>query len=209
MKRLLFGLALGLLASSGPASAAIVNISFETGNLSGWTANPATGGSIVVDGADNAPGAGSFSALLTAGTTGVYTTLSQIFTLNAGDVLNFSSKFIALDYLPYNDDAKVAIFNFANSTNTQVFASDVLTVGDFGTSGWVSLSYVAPSTGTYNFNAGVQNALDAGFSSQLRLDGPMVVAVPEPTTWAMMILGFLGVGFVAYRRKSGAALRIV
>ena len=27
-------------------------------------------------------------------------------------------------------------------------------------------------------------------------------AVPEPSTWAMMILGFFGVGFLAYRRKS-------
>jgi hypothetical protein len=28
-----------------------------------------------------------------------------------------------------------------------------------------------------------------------------VAAVPEPSTWAMMILGFFGVGFMAYRRK--------
>jgi PEP-CTERM motif len=28
-------------------------------------------------------------------------------------------------------------------------------------------------------------------------------AVPEPSTWAMMILGFLGLGLMAYRRKSG------
>jgi len=36
-----------------------------------------------------------------------------------------------------------------------------------------------------------------------------VGAVPEPSTWAMLILGFAGVGFMAYRRKShGAALRI-
>jgi PEP-CTERM motif len=27
-------------------------------------------------------------------------------------------------------------------------------------------------------------------------------AVPEPSTWAMMILGFLGLGFMAYRRKN-------
>jgi hypothetical protein len=27
-------------------------------------------------------------------------------------------------------------------------------------------------------------------------------AVPEPSTWLMMILGFAGVGFMAYRRKS-------
>jgi hypothetical protein len=30
--------------------------------------------------------------------------------------------------------------------------------------------------------------------------------VPEPSTWAMMILGFAGVGFMAYRRKSKPAL---
>ena len=28
-----------------------------------------------------------------------------------------------------------------------------------------------------------------------------VAAVPEASTWAMMILGFLGIGFMAYRRK--------
>ena len=33
-----------------------------------------------------------------------------------------------------------------------------------------------------------------------------VAAVPEPSTWAMMILGFAGVGFMAYRRKSKPAL---
>jgi hypothetical protein len=27
-------------------------------------------------------------------------------------------------------------------------------------------------------------------------------AVPEPSTWAMMILGFAGIGFMAYRRKN-------
>ena len=29
-----------------------------------------------------------------------------------------------------------------------------------------------------------------------------VAVVPEPSTWAMMILGFLGLGFIAYRCKS-------
>jgi PEP-CTERM motif len=33
-------------------------------------------------------------------------------------------------------------------------------------------------------------------------------AVPEPSTWAMMILGFAGIGFMAYRRKSQGALRL-
>lgn len=30
--------------------------------------------------------------------------------------------------------------------------------------------------------------------------------VPEPATWALMILGFAGVGFMAYRRRNAAAL---
>ena len=34
------------------------------------------------------------------------------------------------------------------------------------------------------------------------LDNVVLTAVPEPATWAMMILGFMGVGFMAYRRKS-------
>ena len=35
-----------------------------------------------------------------------------------------------------------------------------------------------------------------------------VSAVPEPSTWAMMLLGFAGIGFMAYRRKSKPAFRL-
>jgi hypothetical protein len=35
-----------------------------------------------------------------------------------------------------------------------------------------------------------------------------VAAVPEVSTWAMMILGFAGVGFMAYGRKSKPALMV-
>jgi PEP-CTERM motif-containing protein len=36
-----------------------------------------------------------------------------------------------------------------------------------------------------------------------------VNAVPEPSTWAMLLLGFAGVGFMAYRRKPKPALMAV
>jgi len=45
-------------------------------------------------------------------------------------------------------------------------------------------------------------------SADLAIDNLTVnVAVPEPSTWAMMILGFCALGFLAYRRHDKAALR--
>ena len=36
-------------------------------------------------------------------------------------------------------------------------------------------------------------------------DLTLTAAVPEPSTWAMMILGFCGLGFMAYRRKQNGS----
>jgi len=41
-----------------------------------------------------------------------------------------------------------------------------------------------------------------GFNSIKQMAFDQIAAVPEPSTWAMMILGFAGLGFMAYRRKS-------
>jgi hypothetical protein len=46
------------------------------------------------------------------------------------------------------------------------------------------------------------------FAAALQIPGTWDVttsAVPEPSTWAMMILGFAGIGFIAYRRRSKPA----
>ncbi len=34
----------------------------------------------------------------------------------------------------------------------------------------------------------------------------LMFAAPEPSTWAMMVLGFAGVGFAGYRRTRKAAV---
>jgi hypothetical protein len=44
--------------------------------------------------------------------------------------------------------------------------------------------------------------------STVFLDDVAVAAVPEASTWAMMILGFFGVGFAAYRRKTKLVFRL-
>jgi hypothetical protein len=51
--------------------------------------------------------------------------------------------------------------------------------------------------------AGFSVLTGGGFSEldNFEVDGPLS-AVPEPSTWAMMILGFLGIGWIACRRES-------
>ena len=65
--------------------------------------------------------------------------------------------------------------------------------------GEVVLQYLTTQT-TFNLS---------GYTGISNLRFYSVGAVPEASTWAMMILGFFGVGFMAYRRKSEAALRLV
>ena len=63
-------------------------------------------------------------------------------------------------------------------------------------------------TFTGNANAGV-NTLEIFYADRERTgaqldvsaDVALTAAVPEPSTWAMMILGFFGVGSLAYRRN--------
>jgi PEP-CTERM motif len=60
--------------------------------------------------------------------------------------------------------------------------------------------------GTYDIQR-TQNDPLVG-STTYTITGPIVAAVPEPSTWAMLILGFAGVGFMAYRRKLKPALMV-
>ena len=59
---------------------------------------------------------------------------------------------------------------------------------------------LALSASVTNYNDGKNIALlIPNNASQVLIT--QVAAVPEPSTWAMMILGFAGVGFMAYRRS--------
>ncbi|SIO46631.1 PEP-CTERM protein-sorting domain-containing protein [Bradyrhizobium erythrophlei] len=74
--------------------------------------------------------------------------------------------------------------------------------------GFSALSGFVAGSNTIEFDL-VNYAQNGGNPGGLNVQF-LTASVPEPSTWAMMILGFLGVGFMAYRRKSGsgAALRI-
>jgi hypothetical protein len=118
-----------------------------------------------------------------------------------------------------------------SSTNAYIF----LTVYDATTGQAVFSDEFQPSTDTsaiiaantlsadtaYNYELDYSDRLNildtasGNFTTQgfdVRTDGSFttgVGAVPEPSTWAMIFLGFCGVGFMAYRRKSEASLRLL
>ena len=63
----------------------------------------------------------------------------------------------------------------------------------------------APTVADHGFSS-ASVFYDGGTPVGLDIDTTFnVSAVPEPSTWAMMILGFVGLGFMSYRRKSRPA----
>jgi hypothetical protein len=81
-----------------------------------------------------------------------------------------------------------------------------------GFTGDHTINGVTPGSGTTAVIAFDDNgAPDADYDDlvvRITVTGGTLTAVPEASTWAMMILGFLGVGFVAYRRRENSALRL-
>ncbi|MGH6702456.1 MAG: PEPxxWA-CTERM sorting domain-containing protein, partial [Bradyrhizobium sp.] len=113
--------------------------------------------------------------------------LSGTFTLAAAGTVNF--------LLGSDDDAFVYINGVLVGQNPGIHGiSDV----DFSTTGNEGVNTIEVF---YADREQTQAHLD------LSADVAFTASVPEPSTWTMMILGFFGVGFAAYRRKGQAALR--
>lgn len=75
---------------------------------------------------------------------------------------------------------------------------------NIGFSAFDSPLSLAASGMTYTFSNITAPGATATIGT-ISLSPHVVAAVPEPSTWAMMILGFAGVGFLAYRRRYQSA----
>jgi PEP-CTERM motif len=98
----------------------------------------------------------------------------------------------------------------ASSSFTQMSAPiDVTSAGPVWTEYTASFAAQGPGSTT---RFAIEYLGDADEANYIGIDTFSVVAgietgVPEPSTWAMLILGFAGIGFVTYRRKqNGPAL---
>jgi hypothetical protein len=120
--------------------------------------------------------------------------------------------------------------NLANAITLNVFSSSGTLLEQHVASSGLTLNQVAAGLGGSGLVFGLtpteQNQLNAtiaanpgavftiGATFANAQGGPETIsavrlgAVPEPSTWAMMVLGFAGLGFMAYRRR-GSAFRLV
>ncbi len=106
-------------------------------------------------------------------------------------------------------------FDLGGNARGDIDKTTTITLGDFSKT--IILGSSSPLqlyTYTFTTTGGMLDFADlAGGNGNIGniLDNVTVMtsAVPEPSTWAMMILGFFGVGFMAYRRNNRPVLRLI
>jgi hypothetical protein len=163
---------------------------YTINNVNGWTfGSSGTAFAEQTDAAGNVTGNG---ALLLNENGGVAT---NIVGLTAGQTYNLS-----LLLSGDNRPGQAYVFNVSIGSSS------------FSTSGVDGLPGSNPGTiENYTFTATGSSETLTLFQSSTTQASPIVdnisisAAVPEPSTWAMMIFGFAAVGFVAYRRKDKLA----
>ena len=189
-----------LIASSGAANAAtnlVTNGSFETGDFSGWTQSGNTtanfvAGSFLFGLVIPTPADGNYQALVGPGYTPGY--LSQTLATTVGKTYELSFDLANL--------AGASSANFAATIGGETLYSR--------TSAPVFPYTEIKEDFTATSNSTVLNFAFRQDPSYWALDNVQVTAVsspvPETSTWAMMLVGFAGLGFAGYRRNKSAAL---
>ena len=181
MKRTLLFI-LAVLASAAVSARAnlVANPGFETGTFSGWMFDPTF---MAID--MSIPHSGTFDALLASG--GADLQLQQTITTVPGQLYNVSFWLDNAGGTPNDFSASFAGVTFFSTTNASAFpyTLETGTVTATGTSSLLSFSM----------------RQDPAFWN---LDDVSVIAVPEPSTWAILATG--SIALLLFRRRNKAIL---
>jgi hypothetical protein len=218
MKRLLSGFAFAIVAlgavASHPANAAVVSLS-EGGNSDPSAGFVSSAGPVTIsfDGGSGPLVANTGSVFYTSSTTpGVAaapfgdttgyasigsTALPQSATLSLGAGVNY------LGFYWGSVDSFNTLQLFDGTALVATYTgSDILNPAN-GFQGSTGSAFVNFSTnGTDKITSAVFTSTQAAFE----IDS-ITTAVPEPSTWALLMIGFAGLGFLGYRRSNRGSFR--
>ena len=156
---------------------------------------------------DGGTATGTFATDSTTGAVTSFNIVTTAGTALGGAAYNSSSYLAFNNYFPYPNTFAIAAdnilalpfinFGFSNpltSAGTNTLLVDIN----------LPVEQVAFECG--NNDCGADDAV-VRFATEGSAIG-VVEAIPEPSTWAMLIIGFAGIGFLSYRRKKqGISLR--
>jgi len=114
---------------------------------------------------------------------------------------------------PFTNGAGNSTFEYAidYTGNSGLVSSLIFELSGLTTASLQSQTYNCDiiCTGTKNifFALDISN-IDDGRALTGNVAATFTPAVPEPATWAMMLLGFAGIGFLAYRRRNQGNIRL-
>ena len=219
---LLGSLSLGMLIN--PAANAAVTINFDTLN-DGSLVNDYYNGGSASDGTTGGPNYGiSFSNAYVLNefteNEGLLITPpnSITFLSGTGSVLNDAAGFntgFSFDYSAISSPGVVNVFSGLDGTGTLLASINLpLTPDGSGVAGCMGHNFCPDLPAGVAFDGTAESVNFSGTANQIVYDditigsaSPITSAIPEPSTWAMMLLGFACLGLVAYRQSRKSTLQ--
>jgi PEP-CTERM motif len=175
-----------IMGASAPANAVVVNFNLTFNDPDG--VGGFTGGTGVLTLNLPAPLGAGFNQISQGGGTLATSAFTSLIATIDGYTFNFLSV--------GNGNGQIANLQFNNGLLTNI---DTAGAGALSTT---NSSEHLQIHGSNFYQLQAYPGAGADFTGTYSVSGPVVAAVPEPSTWAMMILGFLGVGFLGYRKSS-------
>lgn len=204
-KTILLSLAAAAVMVGSAQAARFQNGGFENG-FQGWVMDPwfaqNPGEFTHFDESDDPtvfyPVSGYYMASLQAGDVAdTPMVLSQTFETIGGDF----SGWVAFLGRDTNADFGFVRIMSGGSEVVRLFDAGIAGLGAYNYTPWTKFSTTL-GAGTYTIEAAVVNFGDEFNPSFLLLDDLRMTNVPEPSTWAMMLLGFGGAGALIRRRRA-------
>jgi len=112
-----------------------------------------------------------------------------------GLIVNVDGSFVNPGGVNFNGEQQDALFNFYGSSSTAV------TLGPWGASILAPFAAVTINADINGFVYADSFTSNGGEVHNYGYTGALPSSAPEPSTWAMMLAGFAGLGFVGFRRS--------